>query len=187
MPSQSAPARRNAVRPCGLVQDQHGPPDRQALPPAPGTQHERELPTQTSDTSLSELSAWVVALVTTAADKSVIETRQAPGCRGTSPCLPALHIKLFAGLLLGRLPRRIPLLEAGDTTSSVKNFLLARVERMTVGAHIGVDHAVRCSATRRESVAAGARHQRFHVRGVNVGLHTYLLIMGAGSPRIVRL
>src|SRR5215213_1172632 len=107
--------------------------------------------------------------------------------QGPSPCLPALLMTLFAGLLFSRLPRGVPLLEAGYPTSSVKNLLLACVERMAVGAHVSVNHAVRCGAARREGIATGTSHQRLCVRGMNVRLHACLLLICAGSPRIVRL
>jgi hypothetical protein len=71
-------------------------------------------------------------MATTDADTSVVGTWQAPGYRGQSPCLPALFVKLFAGFLLGRLPSRIPLLEASNATAGVENLLLARIERMAV-------------------------------------------------------
>src|SRR5688572_456807 len=107
MPSQWAPAPRSADRPCGPEQDQRGPPDRRALLPTRRTQHAPGLPTQTSDTPLSELSASVAAMAATNADESVVETWQAPGSRGQFPCLPALAVKLFAGFLLGWLLSRI--------------------------------------------------------------------------------
>ena len=107
--------------------------------------------------------------------------------QGPFPCLPALLMMLFAGLLLGWLPRGVPLLEAGYPSASVQNLLLACVERMAVSAHVGVDDAVRCGAARRESVATRTSHQRLCVRGMNVRLHACLLIMCAGSPRIMHL
>src|SRR5688500_8074590 len=98
--------------------------------------------TRTSDKLLSDLSAWVVALATTHADNTVVGTRQAPGCKGRCPCLPALLVTLCAGLLLGWLLGRIPLLEASDAATGVENLLLACVEGVAGSAHVCVDHAV---------------------------------------------
>src|SRR5690349_13769503 len=82
---------------------------------------------------------------------------------------------LCASLLLAGLPGcRVlaePLLEPRDTTAGVEDLLLARVERVTVRAHVGVDHAVGRGRPRHERVAAPAGHGGDLIGRVNVRLH----------------
>src|SRR5829696_8401942 len=94
---------------------------------------------------------------------------------GDSHCLPASSELLVLGW--GLLCGRVPLLEAGDPAAGVQDLLLARVERVAVGADIGVQHAVRRSAPGDEGVAAGAGHLSLPVGGVDVGLHGWFLLI----------
>src|SRR5215475_7264403 len=85
------------------------------------------------------------------------------------------HAGVVKQLLLAGLPGNSslaePLLEPRDATAGVEDLLLARVERVAVRAHVGVDHAVRRGGPRHERVPAATRHRGDLVRGVNVGLH----------------
>src|SRR5690349_1139073 len=69
-------------------------------------------------------------------------------------------------------PRRAlePLLEALDLAGGVDDGLLARVERMAVGAHVHAQGRAR-GPHREGGVARGARHRGLVVRGMDVGLH----------------
>src|SRR5215475_4450980 len=64
-----------------------------------------------------------------------------------------------------------PALEPGDTAARVEDLLLAGVERVAVGADIGVDLSVLRRAASRKGVTAGAGHLGHHIIGVNVPLH----------------
>lgn len=61
-------------------------------------------------------------------------------------------------------------LEAGHTATGVEDLLLARVERVALGADIGTDAAGRDGAASRERRAAGAADLRLDVLGVDVAL-----------------
>src|SRR5690349_18805984 len=104
--------------------------------------------------------------------------------------MPAVGTRALAsGLLLAGLPgnRSLtePLLEPGDTTAGVEDLLLARVERVAVRAHIGVDHAVWRGGPRHECVPASTGHGGDLVGRVNARLHLVgsLSQAVAGSPR----
>src|SRR5687768_18236215 len=74
-----------------------------------------------------------------------------------------------AGSLLGALAEA--LLELGHPATGVEDLLLARVERVALGADVGVDAAADLRALGGEGVPAGAGHRRLDVRRVDVGLH----------------
>src|SRR6476659_11187640 len=78
---------------------------------------------------------------------------------------------LLGGSLVGGGLLGVAGLEAGDAAAGVEDLLLAGVERVAVGAHVGVDHAVLRGAARRERVPAGAGHLGHVVVRVDVLLH----------------
>src|SRR5262249_33667841 len=110
----------------------------------------------------------------------------APGA-GTAPSAELLGGVSGLGGLAGALVAE-PLLEPGHATTGVEDLLLAGVEGVAGGAHVGVDHAVRGPAAGGERAAAGAGDLRLDVGGVDVGLHGgwLLVVSGAGSCREVR-
>src|SRR5699024_9041288 len=74
--------------------------------------------------------------------------------------------RLSSGVLLA-----VACLEAGDAAAGVQDLLLAGVERVARGAHLGADHTVGLGAAGGERVAAGAGHLGLDVCGVDLGLH----------------
>jgi hypothetical protein len=66
------------------------------------------------------------------------------------------------------------LLELGYAATGIKNFLLARVERVASAAHVGVNCAALLSAASGKCVSAA--NCSFHVLWVNSSLHDLLLI-----------
>jgi hypothetical protein len=68
------------------------------------------------------------------------------------------------------------LLELGYAATGIKNFLLARVERVASAAHVGVNCAALLSAASGKCVSATAANCSFHVLWVNSSLHDLLLI-----------
>ena len=70
----------------------------------------------------------------------------------------------------------VPRFKLCYSPTSVKNLLLARVERVALRADIRMDLAALRSAVRRERAATGARHRGLDVRGVNIGFHRVSLI-----------
>src|SRR5215475_7941725 len=99
------------------------------------------------------------------------------------------HAGVVKQLLLAGIPgcRGLaePPLEPRDATAGVEDLLLARVERVAVRAHVGVDHAVRRGGPRHERVPAATGHGGDLVGRVNVRLHLFgsLSQAVAGSPR----
>src|SRR3569833_770277 len=79
---------------------------------------------------------------------------------------------LGVGVLL--LTLAVASLEARDPATGVHDLLLARVERVAVGADLDVDVATGLGAARGEAVSAVAVHVRDHVLGVNTALHGVL-------------
>src|SRR5580698_6557514 len=65
-------------------------------------------------------------------------------------------------------------LEPGDPATGVQDLLLAGVERVAVGADVGVDLAVRGRASGGKGAAAGASDLGHHVLRVGIGLHDSL-------------
>src|SRR3954453_3247479 len=96
------------------------------------------------------------------------QTNGADPMNGSAPDAELLGFGL--GLLLGL---GVTLLEAGDAAAGVEDLLLARVERMAVGAHVGVDDAVRRGAARGEGVPARTGHLGHPVLRVDVLLHGF--------------
>src|SRR4029453_951311 len=84
---------------------------------------------------------------------------------------PGAVMQLLAAGLLGWPLGGVPLLEASHATASVKNLLLACIERVASRTYVCMDHAVGGGAAGGERIATGAGHPRLNVRGVNVGLH----------------
>src|SRR5439155_11627165 len=76
------------------------------------------------------------------------------------------HLALAAACAAGLLE---PALEALDASARVDQLLLARVERVAVGADLDVELGLR--GTRLERVPAGARNGREDVFGMNLRLH----------------
>src|SRR5262249_25112283 len=70
-----------------------------------------------------------------------------------------------------------PALEPLDTATGVHELLLARVERVALGADVDVELGLRRASL--ERVSAGARHCRDDVIGMNAGLHCPLKIAPA--------
>src|SRR5579863_2079940 len=64
------------------------------------------------------------------------------------------------GLVAGRGLLAELALEARHPAAGVKDLLLARVERVAVRAHVGVDDAAARRGSRGEGVPAGAGHRR---------------------------
>src|SRR5699024_3117271 len=65
----------------------------------------------------------------------------------------------------------VPRLELGHATAAVQDLLLTGVERVAVGADVGVDDAVSRGAARGERVATRTGDRGLHVLGVNLRLH----------------
>src|SRR5690349_3102412 len=74
-------------------------------------------------------------------------------------------------------------LEAGHAATGVEDLLLAGVEGVAVGAHVGVDPAGRGGAAGGERVTAGAADLGLDVLRVDVGLHGCPL----DAPRVAPL
>src|SRR5215218_3578284 len=108
------------------------------------------------------------------------QTNGADPRSGSAPDAELLGLGLF-GLRLGLLGLGVAGLEAGDAAAGVEDLLLARVERVAVGAHVGVDDAVRRGAAGGEGVPAGAGHLGHPVLRVDVLLHGFPF--GAPGPR----
>ena len=76
----------------------------------------------------------------------------------------------------------VALVEPGHPATGVEDLLLARVERVALGADVGVDLAGRGRAAGGERVATGTGDRGLHVGGVQVLLHKRLLsLRWAGS------
>src|SRR5690606_7246496 len=74
---------------------------------------------------------------------------------------------------VGRLagPLAVARLEAGDTAAAVQDLLLARVERVAVGADLDGELVSRQGAPSGEGVSTTAAHLGERVVGVNARLH----------------
>ena len=108
--------------------------------------------------------SWDALLVALNDDASVRRLK-GPG----RPVLPwAERAELLAGRALGLAEA---LLELGNAATGIEDLLLARVEGMTLAAHVGVDLAVLGCAAGHELVATGAGDLRVNVVGVNSGFH----------------
>src|SRR5690349_4444494 len=75
-------------------------------------------------------------------------------------------------------------LEAGHTGTGVEDLLLARVERVALGADLGTDGAAVQRGAGGERRATGAADLRLDVLGVDVALQGCLL--GSGGLRVAR-
>lgn len=67
------------------------------------------------------------------------------------------------------------LLKASHSTTGVEDLLLARVERVTLTADLGVNLAAGSSAARGERGTTGASDRGLAIRGMDVALHAGLL------------
>src|SRR5699024_2880074 len=65
----------------------------------------------------------------------------------------------------------VPRLELGHATAAVQDLLLTGVERVAVGADVGVDDAVSRSTARGERVTTRTGDRGLHVFGMNLRLH----------------
>jgi hypothetical protein len=65
----------------------------------------------------------------------------------------------------------VTLLEACDTTTGIKNLLLAGIERMAVGAYINRHVIARSGGTRNERIAARAGNLHCVIVGMDTLLH----------------
>ncbi|ALM38576.1 hypothetical protein SFR_1961 [Streptomyces sp. FR-008] len=88
-----------------------------------------------------------------------------PAARGGRP-----EDRRSGSLLLGAGSLAEAGLEAGHAATGVEDLLLARVERVALGADIGADGAAGDGATRGERRATGAAHLGLDVLGVDVAL-----------------
>src|SRR5215470_13436415 len=71
-----------------------------------------------------------------------------------------------------------PALEPGDSAAGVEDLLLAGIERVAVGADVGVNLAGLRRAPGGKGVPAGTGHLRHHVIGMNVALHVISWFLG---------
>lgn len=78
--------------------------------------------------------------------------------------------KLIVSGLVARLA--VTSFEFSDPTASIKNLLLTGIERVALGADVGVDTAVLRGAAGGECSATGAGHRRFGICRMNIGLHS---------------
>src|SRR4051812_31873588 len=108
-------------------------------------------------------------------------TAQLDGPRIITPSRTAWPpIAALTALRLLRLPGpRGPALEALDPAARVHELLLARVERVAVGADLDVQLGL--GGARLERVPAGAGHVREHVLGMDTGFHRPAKIAEATS------
>jgi hypothetical protein len=68
------------------------------------------------------------------------------------------------------------LLKLGNTATSIKNLLLARVERVASAAYVSVDRSTLLSATSCECISATTSNCGVYVLWMNASLHGFLLI-----------
>src|SRR6478735_8126818 len=84
-------------------------------------------------------------------------------------------------VLVAAVALAVARLEPGHAATGVQDLLLARVERVAVGAHLDVDGARRLRAAGGECVAAAAHHFGGDVLRVDAALHRRFLSWAAGS------
>jgi hypothetical protein len=69
------------------------------------------------------------------------------------------------------------LLELGNAATSIKNLLLAGVERVASAAYVSVDRSTLLSATSCECISATTSNCGFYVLWVNASLHGFSLLI----------